>query len=480
MLPAIDSILNNQCRIDPSRLTIVGVSGGPDSLCLMDLMRQAGFSILVAHFNHKLRETSDVEAGMVESLAERFGLPFVGGSADVNGYAEERKLSIEEAARMLRYKFLFRVAREQQAQAVAVGHTADDQVETVLMHFLRGAGLNGLKGMSHRVVIQEFDVSMPLVRPLLEFWREATEAYCAGQGLHPLYDPSNESTDFLRNRIRHHLIPDLESYNPRFREAVRRTARSLSADNEVLVQAVDDAWKKALLNQSEGLVTFDLLVLAGLPDGVIRHLVRRAVERILPAADITFAMLERAVDYLRGRSGAGVLALGGGVRLLREANQVFVAGEGAVLPFERWPQMPAEMDLVAFTLPFTMDLPGGWRFSAESWNLAALAREQMQNNEDPFQVWMDAETIPGGFLLRIRHEGDRFEPLGMDGHTQKLSDFFTNVKLPQRARERYPLVCAGEEVAWIPGYHPAHQFRLTNASRRIIYFALHPPLPPKE
>jgi tRNA(Ile)-lysidine synthase len=480
MLPAIDSILRNQCRLDPARLTIVGVSGGPDSLCLMDLLRQAGFSILVAHFNHKLRETSDAEAGMVESLAERFSLPFVGGSAEVNGYAEERKLSIEDAARTLRYQFLFRLARERQAQAVATGHTADDQVETVLMHFLRGAGLNGLKGMSYRVVIQEFDADLPLVRPLLDFWREATEAYCAGQGLHPLYDPSNESTDFLRNRIRHHLIPDLESYNPRFRDAVRRSARALSADHEVLMQAVDDAWKKALLSRSEGLVIFDLLVLEGLPDGVVRHLVRRAVELILPAADITYAMLDRAVDTLRGRNGAGVLSLGGGIRLLREANQVFVVGEEAVLPFERWPQMPADLDSISFALPFVLDMPGGWRFTAEVWNLAALAREQMQNNEDPFQVWLDAESITGGFSLRIRHEGDRFEPLGMDGHTQKLSDFFTNVKLPQRARERYPLVCAGEEVAWIPGYHPAHQFRLTNASRRILYFALHPPSTVKE
>lgn len=475
MLPHIDSILRDQCRLDPSRLMVVGVSGGPDSLCLMDLLRQAGWSLLVAHFNHKLRDSSDAEAGTVGSIAERFALPFVIEGADVNGYAGQHRLSIEDAARSLRYRFLFRLARERGAQAVAVGHTADDQVETVLMHFVRGAGLNGLKGMSYRAVIQQFDSDLPLVRPLLDYWRADTLEYCATQGLHPLYDPSNDSSDFLRNRIRHQLIPGLEAYNPKLREAVWRTARTLSADYEIISQAVDEAWKQAVLSSSEGLVIFDRAVLAGLTPGINRHLVRRAVEHILPAADITYSMLDRAVEYLE-RNG-GVLSLGGGIRLLKEANQVFVVGESGVLPFERFPQMPVDLNSIPISVPAAFELPGGWRFTAESWNTSAVVRGQMQNNEDPFQVWLDAGTLQGGLSLRIRLDGDRFEPLGMGGHTQKLSDFFTNVKLPHRLRERYPLLCVGERIAWIPGYLPAHPFRLTTASQRIIYFSLHPPHP---
>jgi tRNA(Ile)-lysidine synthase len=119
-----------------------------------------------------------------------------------------------------------------------------------------------------------------------------------------------------------------------------------------------------------------------------------------------------------------------------------------------------------------VELPGGWKFTCELWNIPALAHEQMQDNENPFQVWLDADELKGGLSLRLRRDGDRFEPLGMNGHSQKLSDFFTNVKLPQRARERWPLLCAGERIAWIPGYQPAHPFRLTKASRRIIYFTL--------
>jgi tRNA(Ile)-lysidine synthase len=110
--------------------------------------------------------------------------------------------------------------------------------------------------------------------------------------------------------------------------------------------------------------------------------------------------------------------------------------------------------------------------TAEKWSIPALAWEQIQENEDPFQVWLDADSIEGELFLRPRREGDRFEPLGLGGHTQKLSDFFTNEKLPQRARDRWPLLCAGEKIAWIPGYQPAHSFRVTQASRRILYFTL--------
>ncbi len=255
----------------------------------------------------------------------------------------DQKLSIEDAARRLRYRFLFKLAREHQAQAVAVGHTADDQVETVLMHLLRGAGLNGLKGMAHRSVLLTFDEGIPVVRPLLDAWREQTIDYCAGQGLEPLYDDSNDSPDFLRNRIRHQLIPVLESYNPKFREAAWRTSQSLMADHEILAGAVEAAWGRVVVNEVEGLITFELSMLAGFAPGLQRYLFRRAVERIRPEADVTYDLLERAVSFLGQAKGGGPLPLGSGVRLLKEANQVFVAGEAAVLPFERWPQMPAEL-----------------------------------------------------------------------------------------------------------------------------------------
>ena len=139
---------------------------------------------------------------------------------------KEQKLSLEEAARILRYRFLFAQARSEGAEVVAVGHTADDQVETVLMHFLRGAGLPGLKGMAGRTILPEFDPKIPLVRPILHLWRSETEAYCQEHGLQPVYDPSNRDETYFRNRLRHSLIPELEKYNPRFKNTLAAHRRS--------------------------------------------------------------------------------------------------------------------------------------------------------------------------------------------------------------------------------------------------------------
>ncbi|MEW6030327.1 MAG: tRNA lysidine(34) synthetase TilS [Chloroflexota bacterium] len=471
MLPSMDTILHDHCRLDPAKPIIVGVSGGPDSLCLMSVLRQAGYRLIVAHFNHKLRPEADIEANNVEQMAARFGLASVIEHADVRAYAEKEGLSLEDAARALRYRFLFQRARQQNAQAVAVGHTADDQVETVLMHFLRGAGLTGLKGMAYRTVLPTFDPEIPIVRPLLDVWREDTILYCATQGLRPHHDPSNQSVNFLRNRLRHLLIPTLETYNPRFREAVLRTAQSLAADHEILTTAADSAWGTCVVQESPGLIIFDTTALAGLAVGLRRNLVRRALEHIHPEAEVTYALLERASAFLADASQRQV-DLMRGVRLLREADQIYVVSPEATLPFDRWPQIPEGVESLPLALPERLQLSGSWVLTAEKWNIPALAWEQIQENEDPFQVWLDADSIEGELFLRPRQEGDRFEPLGMGGHTQKLSDFFTNEKLAQRARDRWPLLCVGEKIAWIPGYQPAHSFRVTQSSRRILYFIL--------
>src|SRR5512136_2975940 len=167
----LETILQERCELEPGKPVLVGVSGGADSLCLLGILRETGYQVIVAHFNHRLRPEADQEAAAVSELAKSRGLPFVSAEADVRQVAVTQSLSLEEAARMLRYRFLFTAAKENSAQAVAVGHTADDQVETVLMHFLRGAGLAGLKGMEYRTILPVFDPLIPLVRPLLMLWR---------------------------------------------------------------------------------------------------------------------------------------------------------------------------------------------------------------------------------------------------------------------------------------------------------------------
>ena len=475
MLENIQSILREQCGLSPEQPVIVGVSGGPDSLCLMSIVRKAGYHAIVAHFNHKLRPDADADANIVEQTAARLNLVSVIESGEVRAYADEQKLSIEEAARTMRYRFLMQQARRFQAQAVAVGHTADDQVETVLMHFIRGAGLAGLKGMNYRTVLHAFDPDIPIVRPLLDTWREETIVYCAANGFRPRHDPSNASLDFFRNRLRHLLIPTLESYNPRFREVIWRTSRSLAGDYEILSDVLDGAWKECVVEETGEFVAFDESALTQQQVGLQRNLMRRAMEWLHgQEPDVSYATLERASNFIADWDGTrrARTDLSGGVHLLREGSLIYVVASKVTLPIERWPQMPEGSDTLPLKVPSQISLAGGWKLSCERWNIASLALEQARANHDPFQAWVDAHGISDALELRVRQDGDRFEPLGMDGHEMKLSDFFINVKLPQRARERWPLLCVGEKVVWVPGYRPAHPFRMKDSTRQALYFSM--------
>ncbi|MBK9925474.1 MAG: tRNA lysidine(34) synthetase TilS [Anaerolineales bacterium] len=472
MFENIESVLSEQCGLTKDQPIIAGISGGPDSMCLLGILRETGYRVIVAHFNHKLRSDADADANAVEQAASRMNFASVIESGDVHEYARTEKLSIEEAARNMRYRFLLAQARRFKAQALAVGHTADDQVETVLMHFIRGAGLAGLKGMNYRTILPMFDETIPIVRPLLDIWREETVVYCAAHGLRPRHDPSNDSLDFFRNRLRNQLIPVLESYNPRFRDAIWRTSRSLTGDHEILSYVLDDVWKACVVQQTLDYVSFDSASLAKQSLGLQRHLIRRAIELLHPEGlNLTFATLERATKFINSPEQQRT-DLAGGMHLLREGSSIYMLADTSDLPIERWPQMPDVSNTIPLRLPNSIMLSGGWKLTCERWNIASLAMEQAHANSDPFQVWLDAKLVSDELELRARHDGDRFEPLGMDGHEMKISDFFINVKLPHRARDRWPLLCMGSKVVWVPGYRPAHSFRLTESSRQALYFSM--------
>ena len=233
------------------QLIVVGVSGGADSLALLHALRafRAEFNIRLhaAHLNHQLRGAeSEGDARFVEALAREWEIPITVESHDVEAFARLKKLSVEEAARMVRYGFLEQVAEREGAHAVAVAHNADDQVETILMHFLRGSGLAGMRGMQPTSTYP-FHAPLRLVRPLLAVRRIDIEAYCASQRIDPREDASNTDTHFLRNRLRHEVLPLLEQVNPNLRQVLRRNARIIGDDHDYVAQRADGAWKRTLL-----------------------------------------------------------------------------------------------------------------------------------------------------------------------------------------------------------------------------------------
>jgi len=427
--------------------------------------------MIVAHFNHRLRPEAEQEAASVAGLAQDLGLPFVTDSADVNKYAGDNNLSLEEAARLLRYRFLFKVARERSAQAVAVGHTADDQVETILMHFLRGAGLAGLKGMEVRTLLPVFDADIPLVRPLLSLWRLDTENYCREHNLQPHYDATNVDQHYFRNRLRHRLIPELEKYNPRFKDSILRTSQALQGDYSILQEVLENSSRELVLERGEGWLAFDRLGLAGLSRDLRRHLIRRGAESLLPGdRDFGFDALERAAAFVESPSGRQVDFVNG-LYLFAEAGRIVLAAYEADLPSAGWPQVSSPVQL---TGP-ECELGQGWILTKEESSRETAAATDSDHHPwltDAWSAWLDADKVSAGLQLRPPLRGDRFRPFGMNSGTVKLSDVFVNAKLPRRLRKNWPVVCAGDQVAWVPGFRLAAPFRVTVNTRRLLHLVL--------
>ncbi len=461
----LEDVLRDQCGLDPDRPVLAGVSGGPDSLCLLDVLHAAGYQVIVAHFNHKLRSEADLESAAVAERARTLGLPFVTDSADVRRWAGEQGLSIEEAARTLRYRFLFAAARTHQAQAVAVGHTADDQVETVLMHFLRGAGLSGLKGMEYCTLLPVFDTEIPLVRPLLSLWRADTESYCRAHGLEPHFDASNADETYFRNHLRHTLIPELEKYNQRFKEALVRTAQALQGDYAVLQADVEAMWEEAVTGTGDGWVAFNQLLLAACEPGLQRNLFRRAGESLRPGGrDIGFEALERAVAFARSPAGKQVDFVNG-LYLFAESGKIYLSAYEADVSFGDWPQVGQPSEVSGQRL----EMGNGWVLTVEEF---PANPEDWSGNTDPWSAWLDADLTAGRLTVRPRQEGDIFRPLGMGGQTVKVREFYINIKIPKRVREKWPLVCVGKDIVWVPGYRIAHPFRVTGKTKRVLHLTL--------
>lgn len=305
---------------------VVGVSGGADSVCLLHLLtkwqQQLGIRVHAAHLNHELRGAeAEADARYVTRLAGSFDVPITVDTRDVNAYRRERNCSVEEAARELRYDFLATVAKNVNAWLVAVGHTRDDQVETILLHILRGAGTAGLCGLKPCLPVVN---SIRVIRPLLEITRQETMSYCQQHQLEPRSDSSNLSLSFLRNRLRLELLPLLRKYNPGIDKALLRLAEIAGGDVSFIEQQALQLWDKVAREENQ-VVYLDREKVAPLPIALQRQLIRLAIIRILGnARDIEVNHVEAIRSLLTKPRGKRV-SLPRGLVCYGEHSEVVIA-----------------------------------------------------------------------------------------------------------------------------------------------------------
>jgi tRNA(Ile)-lysidine synthase len=469
MLEFLKVSLSDPCDFQPGKPVVVGFSGGADSVCLLHALHKTGLPLIAAHFNHQLRPTASLDEGQAAGFAGQLGVPFVSGTQDVRRYARQEKMSLEAAARQLRYQFLFDQAALHQAQAVAVAHHADDQVETVLLHIVRGSGSDGLQGMAARWLPNPWSEVIPLVRPLLSTWKQDILAYCADHQLAFCEDESNTDQAFRRNAIRHSILPALEDINPQVRQALWRLAQISRADQEFVSNAAGAAWQVCLHSRGAHSVSLDAHALRAQPVAIQRMVLRRALIELRPGIpDVNLAAIER-VRAAVARDRVGLLVdLVGGIRAQTlGATLRLVTWEGAT---EReWPQLVVNLEVAP---GFALELENDWVFTCHSMPQSAALAQAIYENGDPFQAWVDLGSRHEPLTLCPRWPGARIQPLGMLSGSVKLSDLMINHKIPRPARAAWPLLCAGSQVIWAPGMAVSQVHRVMPQSAGIFHLSL--------
>ena len=447
-------------QVSPHAPLVVAVSGGADSVCLLHVLNrlrgELQAELHVAHLDHRLRGAeSRGDAVYVAGMARRLGITATIEECDVRAYHAERDVTLEEAAREVRYAFLAKVAVSINADRVAVGHTTDDHAETVLMHIIRGTGTTGLRGLQPVAGWRASTDGITVVRPLLEVTRKDTLEYCRQCRMRPRVDVSNFSLSPLRNRLRHHLLPLLQEYNPQIVKALVRTARIAGDDLGVLDRETARLWEAVVRRQADTVI-IDGAGFLELPSGLQRNLLRRAMEELLGSPmDIEARHIEEMLAALTLPAGRR-LSLPGGLFFTVEYDRYLLGADpSALCPY------PGPCGEFVLKVPGVTITPG-WRVET-----VMSGPGQVVGEEDGFTAHLDADRIGQRILVRTRRPGDRFRPLGMS-ETKKLGEFMIDARVPRAWRPRVPVVCSGDDILWVVGWRIDDRARVTENTREVL------------
>ncbi|HLH25103.1 MAG TPA: tRNA lysidine(34) synthetase TilS [Chloroflexota bacterium] len=476
----IDAALREAIRalhvdgVPAGAVVLVGVSGGQDSLCLAHalwrLRAEHGWALHVVHVDHGIRAEGAAEGAYVAAVCGAWGLPVRVMRVDVRGYQRRERLNVQEAARYARYQAFAREAEARGAAGVAVAHTADDVAETLLLHLLRGAGLDGLAAMPlaralPAAALGPADDGGPLpsalrvLRPLLTVARADTAAYCAEQRLRPV--PA-EPVHYRRDRLRHDLLPALQGYNPAVRRALAGAAAALAEERAAL-----DTWAARLLEQlprDSEQVVIPLGEWRALPTAMQKRLLGAAAAALGgPRTRLGRRQLASALRLAGGQAGRGI-DLPSGLRLEREPAALRLRRRGAPssAPAGPW-HLP---------VPGAVAIPGVGTLRAER----CPAPPRALADTPPTECWLDAAAVAEPLTVRWRQPGDRFQPLGMASE-KRLQDFLVDARVPRATRARLPLVVAGGRIAWVVGQRIAEWARVRPETGAVLHLTFEPVRP---
>ena len=463
----IINALNTECLVEKGQKILLGFSGGPDSVYLLDVLVQAGYDVEIAYFDHQLRPESAGEVAFAHQIAAQYKIGLVTGTANISNLAREEKEGVESTARKYRYRFLAKEAVEMGAAAIAVAHHADDQVETILMNIIRGTGLNGLAGMSYRTAYA-FTEDVPVIRPMLDVWKRDILAYCEEKNLKYMTDLTNFESDYTRNQLRNEIIPALRAINPNVKENILRMRAILQDENALISDLATSSTKNAVSRDETDLVEINLPQFNQLSVSLQRRVIMNALSASFSIdKDLRFQLIEDIRSLFIGEIRSSRIQPDDNLRVLVEGDSGFIFRDISKLSSVNEVSLSDSAEALSLEIPGMIRINPYWNIQAEMIGRQAMSSGLIPS-ERPLIVYLDADKVKGRLYVRRKQAGDRYAPLGMDGHSMKVSDFWINKKTPLRLRENWPLVCDQEKILWIPGYQPAHAVRITDSTESVV------------
>ena len=467
LLRIVDETVNAYGMLKEKDSVVVGVSGGPDSVALLHVLHAlaARFSLRlgIAHLNHCLRQNdSDKEAAFVETLSNRLDLPCHIHKEDVHEYQIKNKLSLEEAARRVRYTFLYRVAETHRYNKIALGHHSDDNAELVLMNLFRGSGPLGLTGIPP---VRDGKI----IRPLIKLSRSEITDYLNQNRLKYVSDPSNRDTRYLRNRVRHKLIPLLKTaYNPKISETLNRLSSIIHSEEAWIEDVIHPLFEKSVLNVQDDGITFSVSMLVRLHTAAQRRILRKGISRIKgDLRRISFVNIDAVIRLLEKGPTYGRLDLPDRIRIRRSGDVLLITREKSALrnlDVKSDPPKPFDFEykIIKPESIFIKEIGAHLEFTE-------MSTETIPDycSAGQYTVFFDIDTLSFPMVLRNYRPGDVFRPMGMAG-TQKLKKFFIDKKVPRNERIKCPILLSREKIIWVVGHRVDESVKMTPSTRKVL------------
>ncbi|MCM0647674.1 tRNA lysidine(34) synthetase TilS [Clostridium swellfunianum] len=454
MIHEVLATIKEHNMINKGDKIIVAVSGGPDSICLLHILskmkEELNLILYAAHVNHCLRgEEADKDEEYVKQFCKSLGVECFSRRVDINKLSGERNMSTESVAREARYDFFDELYNSLGAQKIALAHNANDQAETVLMRIIRGTGMEGIIGI--KAVRENI-----FIRPLINIKRESIEKYCEDNILLPRIDKTNLESIYTRNKIRLELIPYIkENFNGDIISTLNRLADTIARDNEYLENITKEKYKSYCERKGEKVIINKEAFKEH--EAIITRIIRQALGEL--RGNLYNVEKVHIYDLINlQKSGTGkkinlpnnVVGYNNYENIELSITKTNVNNEGER---EYTLNINEENNLEAFDLKvFTKVISTNGKINFK---------------EDKHIKYFDFDKVKGSITVRTRKNGDRFTPFGMKG-SKKLKDFFMDLKIPQEERDGIPLICFGEDIAWIVGYRISDSYKIDKTTKSIL------------